>query len=175
MNFLSLLITRILFWVFLSGLAGCSSRDITPLYQAHAFDPGVMQRIPGYDSLVTVIRQYWPSIQQYIAENNSFKYLATPESRDLYEELPKQGADSVRACFARLGEDYIYGFEVFRDSTIKVLVRDTYSKPFHTQIMERLSYFPPGANIPPREFPIKDTLLNSNWQYWILFDEVGQF
>jgi hypothetical protein len=38
--------------------------------------------------------------------------------------------------------------------------------------MERISYYPSGKNIPKRAFPIKDTVLDSRWQYWIAFDEV---
>ncbi|MBK6381399.1 MAG: hypothetical protein IPF72_17685 [Chitinophagaceae bacterium] len=42
-------------------------------------------------------------------------------------------------------------------------------------VQENLSYYPAGKSIRQREYPSKDTVLNTNWQYWARFDNPGFF
>jgi hypothetical protein len=60
---------------------------------------------------------------------------------------------------------------VYKDSTIKIYIRDSSLKDYHLNINERLSFYPAGKTISLREFPAKDTLLYKHWQYWILFNQ----
>jgi hypothetical protein len=118
-----------------------------------------------------VLLEYYPSIQQHTQNAASYQFIPSAFSFDLYEKLPKEGAKKVERYFFQLGQHFIYGFEIYKDSTIKIYIRDSSIKSYHLNIMERLSFYPAGKGIKPRQFPVKDTILNRNWQYWILFDQ----
>jgi len=159
--------------LFLCLAAGCRPKDFTSIFQNQKFDQQVIEKLPLYDSLSKVLLHYYPSIQERVRKNNSYKYIIYFDST--YQEFPKEESAKIKELVTQLGKKFIYGFEVFKDTTIKVYIRDSYLKPYHLRVMERLSYYPAGGHIMRREFPAKDTILNKNWQYWILFDQEGIF
>jgi hypothetical protein len=159
--------------VFLT--ANCGSNDPVYDYQNHRFDLQVIEKLPAYDSLSHLLIQNFSSMQQDIKENNYFDYGRAQDTSYLYKKLPRESADKVISYFSQLGENFINGFAVFKDSTIKYYIRDKYLDSFSLTIRERLSYFPNGGTMPQRESPGKDTALNKNWQYWISFDEKDFF
>lgn len=161
---------RISIVLFLCFATGCRSKDFTDYFQHHAFDPQVIKKLPVYDSLGNVILQNYSSIHQYIRENNSYKYIFSFDSTDVLKEFPKEGAVKIKELVNQLGEKFIYGFEVYRDSSIKIYIRDYNVKSYHLNVMERLSFYPDSSDIKKRKFPFKDTILDRNWEYWILFD-----
>jgi len=170
-----LIYRRITVIVFLCFVAGCRPKDFTSVFQNQKFDQQVIEKLPLYDSLSNVLLHYYPSIQQYIKEKNSYKYIIYFDSTDTYKEFPKEGSERIKKLVTQLSKRFIYGFEVFKDSTIKIYIRDSYLKPYRLNVIERLSYYPAGSDIKHREFPAKDTILNKNWQYWILFEQENLF
>ena len=157
--------------LFLCFSTGCRPKDFTPVFHNYKYDKQVIEKLPVYDSLVNVLLKYYPSIQEHSNNAPSYQFIPSAFSFDLYEKLPKEGAKKVEQYFFQLGRNFIYGFEVYKDSTIKIYIRDSSIKSHHLHINERLSFYPPGKVIRQREFPAKDTVLNRNWQYWILFDQ----
>jgi len=152
-------------------VAGCSNDDLTSKFNNHKFDQGVIDKLPVYDSLANVLLENFPSIRQRIKVESYYSYWPAEHVNDLYKVLPKPGADKVKQYLNQLGAGYIYGFDVYKDSTIKIHLKEIYFQADHLHIREKLSFYPTGTNIRKREFPIKDTILNKNWQYWISFDK----
>ena len=97
------------------------------------------------------------------------------DQADVFKKLPQEVAPKIDHYFTKLGKDFIYGFDVFKDSTIKIYVRSSPLEKSQVDIEENLSYYPMRSNIRPREFPIKDTMLNEHWQYWSRFSKRGLF
>ena len=167
---------RISLLIYFCVAAGCSSpsKELTADYDNYKFDQQVIQRLPVYDSLAGVILENFPSFKKLINENDSYRsyrYMPVSDDSDLSKKLPQQGAAKINQYFTALGTNFIYGFDVFKDSTIKIYIRKSFSKKDKVDIGENLSWYPPGSNIRRREFPVKDTILNKNWQYWIWFDK----
>ncbi len=152
----------------------CGSEDLKSVYDSRGFDRQVIEKLPIYDSLANVLLENLPTILQQSKAEAFYKYAPTEDGNELEKELPN-AAVKIREYFSQLGEDFIYGFEVFKDTTIKIIIRDSLVKSHHVNIMERLSFYPSGTNMKKREFPIKDTILNKHWQYWIWFEEQGLF
>ena len=101
--------------------------------------------------------------------------MALSDSNDLFKKLPRDGAVKINEYFTQLGKNFIYGFDLFKDGTIKIYIRSSPSKTSQVDIEENLSYYPVGSNISRREFPVKDSILNKHWQYWIRFNKQGLF
>ena len=99
----------------------------------------------------------------------------TSNSDEVSRKLPQEAAPKIEQYFAQLGKDFVYGFDFFKDSTIKIYVRKTYAEKTRIDIEENLSYYPVGKNIHRRQFPAKDTILNQRWQYWTRFNEERLF
>jgi len=89
----------------------------------------------------------------------------------LYKILPQEPGTKVKQWFKQLGDSLIFGFTLYKDSSVKIFVRDTYLDAYKLNVRERLSFNPKGATIKNREFKTRDTLLNKNWEYWIWFDD----
>jgi hypothetical protein len=149
---------------------GCRNSDLNSTFKNHQFDKQVIERLPVYDSLANTILANYPSAQ-FNHRTNSYRYIPNLDGNDLYKVFSKEAGDKVKQLLTQLGPNLGYGFECYKDSTMKFLIRDTYIGKNHLSIRERLSYYPPGKNIRHREFPIKDTILTNHWQYWISFEE----
>jgi len=162
---------RITLIIFLCLAAACNTNDLTSHFNNHKFDKEVIDKLPLYDSLANVILENFTSIRPHIKVESYYSYIPAEDGNDLYKVLPKPGADKVKQYINQLGAGYIYGFDIFKDSTIKIHIKEFYFQADHLHIREKLSFYPTGTNIRKREFPIKDTILNKNWQYWISFDK----
>ena len=152
-------------------LYGCKSKYSKYDFKNHKFDVQVIERLPLFDSLGWVLVQYYPSIEQHFKNGMRFQYITAHDGNDLYKAYPKEGADKIKGLLNNIGGQYIYGFEVFKDTTMKFLISDTYIQEYNIDISERLSFFPNTDSIKHKEPPTKDTILNKHWQYWIQFDE----
>ena len=137
----------------------------------HKFDQKVIDKIPIYDSLAKLLIQNFPSIQEYFKQNPSYHYEPYWDSVDLYKRFPQESAAHIDKVYHLLGDNFIYAFEVFRDSSVRFSIRDSYNKEHQLTIREYLSYYPNGATSKKRDFLFKDTIVNKNWLYWVLFDE----
>ena len=156
--------------------AGCDSKEVKQQYQDHPFDQQVIEKLPIYDSLCAVLIRNFPSYREEIQKNNAFKIVYTSDTSALNKDLPHEAAVKVNRYFRQLGNRFIYRLDVYKDSSIRISVRDTYIDKSKLNIGERLSYFPDSSAMKKREFPVKDTMLNDHWQYWISFnEEVGFF
>lgn len=155
--------------VFLLFIAtGCGS-DLKSVYKDHKFDQEVIDKLPVYDSVATLLIRNLPAIREHIKNQVSYRYIDYEDGNDI--KLPPGEAAKIKEYFTKLGMKWIFGFEIYKDSTIKIYVRETYLQSERISISDRLSYFPTGTAIKRREFPIKDTILNQNWQYWMVFEQ----
>ena len=167
---------RIFVIIVLCIATGCGHKALNTYFKNHGFDKQVIEKLPIYDSLANILLENYSSIHSHIKkEDNYYRYIPSRDGNDIYKLLPKPGAEKVEQYIAQIGTNHIYGFEVFKDTTMKILISDTYIQADHLYVRERLSFYPLGGNIRQRDFPIKDTILNRNWQYWISFDEEGPF
>ena len=167
---------RISLLIYLCVAAGCGSpsKELTADYDNYKFDQQVIQRLRVYDSLAVAILENFPSFQKLINEKDSYRsyrYMPLSDDSDLSKKLPQEGAAKINQYFTELGTNFIYGFDVFKDSSIKIYIRKSFSEKDKVDIGENLSWETTGSNIRRREFPVKDTMLNKNWQYWIWFDK----
>lgn len=166
--------------LFLYLLTGCHLRtEVVPGDNIdYKFDTAVIVKLPIYDSLAHAILEKIQFFQQHLNENDSYrayKYMPGSEQVDVFKKLPQDVAPKIDYFFTKLGKNFIYGFDVFKDSTIKIYIRNNLSAERQIDIEENLSYYPSNSNIQRRELPIKDTLLNDHWQYWTRFKKRGLF
>ena len=164
--------------LFFATSCHTDSREIVPVYETYKFDPKVIEKLPVYDSLVTAILEKSAFFQDYMNENDSYRayrYMPQSDGDEVFNKLPKEIAPGIDPYFTKLGKDFIYGFDVFKDSSIKIYIRKTSSEKFYVDIEENLSYYPTGKTIRRREFPVKDSLLNEHWLYWSRFNKRGLF
>lgn len=158
--------------LFLAVSCNSDTKESNSVYNNYQFDKQVVEMLPVYDSLVHVILENYPSLQSHIREDESYRayrYLLYADSNDLFKKLPEQEAMKINHYFTRLGKNFIYGFDLFKDSSIKINIRSIFSENNQVEVKEYLSYYPFGSNVKHREYPIRDTILNKNWQYWTGF------
>ncbi len=165
--------------LFLFVLAGCNTgeKEVKAEFNKHSFDQQVIDKLPLYDSLVSAIVANFPSFKKFIKDNDSyrsFRYIPGSEDPDVFIKLPPAAALNIEPYYTRLGKDLIYGFDVFKDSSVKIYVSTRFLPGSKIDITENLSYYP-GGNFRDREFPEKDTILNKHWQYWAQFSKRGVF
>ncbi len=142
-------------------------------YDSYKFDGKVIEKLPIYDSLANAILEKYLFFQKHMNMNESYhayKYMPGSDQADVFTNLPLDIAPRINYYFTKLGENFIYGFDLFEDSTIKIHVRNRLSEKLQGTIEESLSFFPLGSHIRKREFPVKDTILNKNWQYWTRYN-----
>lgn len=157
---------------------GCKSENkALTAYKNHTFDTSVINKLPLYDSLASAILEKIPLIHQYIHADDAyhaFRFMPSSGEAEVFKKLPADLGNDIERHYNQLGTDFIYAFDVFKDSTIKIYLR---KRTLDTEVdfEENLSYFPPGKNIKPREYPAKDSILNKHWQYWVRFDNPGFF
>jgi hypothetical protein len=162
--------------LFLSLSTGChfATEEVPAVYYSYTFEPKVIEKLPIYDSLASAILEKFSFFQQHLNENDSYrayKYMPGSDQADVFKKLPEEIAPKIDHYFTKLGNNFIYGFDVFKDSTIKIYIRTSPSGEPQVTIEENLSYYPGKTNIRRRELPVKDTLLNEHWQYWIRFNK----
>lgn len=168
-------------WIsLLLTLVGCNSdKDKTSvIYNAYKFDQKVIEKLPIYDSLAIEISEKYQLFQNSIDKNDgyqAFRYMPNSYETEVFKRLPQNVGNNIDRYFNALGQDFIYGFDLFKDSTIKIYIRTYPSEKTLINIEENLSYFPKGLQIRRREFPVKDTILNTHWQYWARFNKQGLF
>jgi hypothetical protein len=159
--------------ILLLFAAGCRSDSADYDYQNHPFDQQVIARLPLYDSISAVLIRNFPALMPDIKEQSAFEYRRSEGANSLYQKLPRPAAEKISGYLAQLGDGFLTAIDVYRDSSIRYSIRDTYLEKYYVTIRDRLSYYPNGGNMRRREAPDKDTILNKNWQYWIRFDEQG--
>lgn len=161
--------------LLLFAIISCNSREDEISYDIHGYryDPEVINKLPLYDSLVNVLIASYSSIQKQFKEDEAYYHYKLSSDKELFEKLPRENAAKINEYFSRLGHNFIYSFQLFKDSSIKIFVRNTYLQNHQLDVGERLSYYPTGTGIRKRKYPYKDTQLNKHWQYWISFDKRG--
>jgi hypothetical protein len=172
-------LTRSYLLLFLFALAGCSSgeNELKEKYTNYKFDQQVIDKLPLYDSLASAILNNFTSFRKYIKDEESyraFRYMPSSNESESFIKLPPELAPKIDPLFNRLGNDHIYAFDLFNDSSIKIHIRVTPLPRSQVDVYESLSYYPAG-NIRRRQFPDKDTILSKNWQYWARFSKQGIF
>lgn len=160
--------------------AGCHSESekVSSDNYTYEFDPQVIEKLPIYDSLASSILEKFSLFQKIINENDSYrayKYMPTSKENGVFTKLPEGSALKIDQYYAKLGTKFIFGFDVFKDSTIKIYIRRISSETSQDYVEENLSYYPAENKIWRRDYPDKDTLLNKHWQYWARFKKRGLF
>jgi hypothetical protein len=159
---------------------GCKTKkqNIEPVYENYKFDNKVIEKLPLYDSLATAISGKVHLFHKNIDSNASFqafRYMPASTEAEVFKTLPAEIGIDMNRYFSELGKDFIYAFDVFRDSTIKIYVRNYRLEKTEVDVAESLSYYPAETNIRHREYPDKDTVLNKHWQYWVRFTTESLF
>jgi hypothetical protein len=136
----------------------------------------VIAKLSVYDSLGRSILKHYTAIYKPTKGEPSYVYIDYQDGDEIYKDLPQDEAARIKGYITQLGRDFFYGFDLYKDSTMKIYVRDTVIKEYNMEISERLSFFPLGTdNVKRRDFPSRDTVLNRNWHYWMRFDDEGLF
>lgn len=168
----------ILLFLYLSTSCHSAPEEISAGYKRYQFDPKVIEKLPIYDSLASAILENFSFFQQFINETDSYrayKYMPGSDQTDVFKKMPQEVGPKIDHYFTKLGKDFIYGFDVFKDSTIKIYIRSRPSEESQVDIEENLSFYPVRRNIRRRELPLEDSILNEHWQYWIRFTKRGLF
>lgn len=158
---------------------GCKTKSdsIIPAFNDYKFDTRVIEKLPLYDSLAAAISGKIQLFHKHIdadASYQAFRYMPASTEDEVFKILPPDIGIDMDQYFNKLGKDFIIAFDVFKDSSIKIYIRRSTSKA-EVDMMENLSYFPGNAKIHRRDYPIKDTVLNPHWLYWVRFDKGGLF
>ena len=176
--FLHSFLARLSILLFLATGCHSGSEKSSAVYKNYKFDPKVIEKLPVYDSLASAILKKFSFFQQHMELNESYhayRYLPLSDQADVFKELHPEVAPDIEPYFTNLGKDFIYGFDVFIDSTIKIYIRKSSSEKSKADVEENLSWYPTKTNIRQREYPDKDTILNDHWQYWYRVNKPGLF
>ncbi len=174
------LLTRALLLLFMYTATGCHSdtEAVQSAYNNYKFDPQVIEKLPVYDSLAAAILEKHTVFQAYLDANDAsqaFRYMPASTDAEVFKKLPQEIGTGIDLYFTKLGTNFIYGFDLFKDSSIKIYVRSRKAETGKVDIEENLSYYPEGGKMRQREFPSKDSILNKRWQYWARVNEQGLF
>ncbi|HRI24548.1 MAG TPA: hypothetical protein PLZ45_07705 [Ferruginibacter sp.] len=172
-------LTSISLVFFLFLVTGCNNGEkaVKEEYNNYQFDPQVINHLPLYDSLVFAIKENFSAFEKFIKDGDSyrsFRYIPAATDPDAFIKLPPAAEPKITPYYTRIGKDLIYGFDLFKDSSVKIYVKKRYASASQVDIVEYLSYYSSG-NIRDRVFPEKDSTLNKSWQYWVRFDRRGLF
>lgn len=167
---------KLAFLLFTFFLFSCrNSKDFKSDFEAHNFDDKVIQNLPQYDTLRQIIFKRFDSFRLSNSKTY-FTYIynfdtATHISGYSNTAIPKAIYSQTIQLFERIGRDNLFGFTIYKDSTVEFLIRNTHLKKYYLDFRERLYWYPKTINISTTKFPIKDTILNERWQYMIWYDK----
>ncbi len=173
-------LTRSSLLLLLCTAAGCHTKsdDIIPAFNNHKFDPKVIEKLPLYDSLASAISGKISLFHKHIDANaayHAFRYMPSSTEAEVFKTLPPDIGIDMDQYFNKIGKDLIMAFDVFKDSTIKIYIRHYKVEKTGVDITENLAYSPVANKLRHRDYPIKDTILNPHWLYWVRFDKDGLF
>lgn len=174
-NFIVLLTFTFIF----AGTACNTDKELVePVYNSYKFDTAVITKLPLYDSLAAAISAKLAVFHKILNKDEgymAYQYMPASTEDWIHRTLPPEAGPDIGRFYNQIDSNFIYGFDVFRDSSIKVYIRTTKAESGLVDIEEHLAYFPAGSKIKKREFPEKDTVLNSSWQYWTRFNKQDIF
>ena len=168
--------TLLLLSLFFAAACKTENKALTA-YKNHSFDTMVINKLPLYDSLASAILEKIPLIHKYIHEDNAyhaFRYMPASGEAEVFKKIPPELGTDIDHYINKLGKDFIYAFDVFKDCSIKIFVRRQ-TLETKVDLQENLSYYPVGKSTQQMEYPEKDTILHMQWQYWARFDNPGLF
>ena len=150
---------------------------VQPEFDKYQFDRQVIAKLPLYDSLAAAISAQLPVFHKILNKDEgymAYQYMPASTEDWIHRSLPPEAGTEISRFYNQLDSNFIYGFDVFRDSSIKIYVRTTRAESGLVDIEEHLAYIPSGK-MKKREFPEKDTVLNNRWQYWTRFNKQDIF
>lgn len=150
---------------------------VQPEFDKYNFDPAVIAKLPLYDSLASAISAQLSVFHKILNKDEgymAYQYMPASTEDWIHRTLPPEAGTDIARFYNQLDSNFIYGFDVFRDSSIKFYVRTTKAESGLVDIEEHLAYIP-GGKMKKREFPEKDTILNTKWQYWTRFNKQDIF
>ena len=167
---------RLSLLILLYTITGCTAnkKEISGALDGFRFDQKVIDKLPLYDSMAALILRQLPVFYQTIDSTDgyqAFRYVPGYNETGMFNKLPQETKLQLNDYFSRIGKDFIYGIDVFKDTTIKIHVRISEGTKALVMLDESLSYMPDGRTHRQRKFPDKDTILSSHWQYWVRVDE----
>jgi len=147
---------------------GCleDKQEIRQAFEAYRFDHKVIEKLPLYDSLASRISGNLAWFLQNTGKdgNTAFTYIIIEDSAK--NRLPESIYNSIHDPLQKLGRDFIYGLDVFKDSSIRIRVRKYSLEKVTMFIEENLSWLPAEGKFAKREYPVRDTVIAPHWQYW---------
>ena len=152
------------------------SGNVVDTFNAYQFDSTVIEKLPLYDSLAQTIVTNMALFKRNTEagdDTHAFRYMPGETNFNEFSELPASIEPQLSKILQTIGPNGITGFDVYKDSSIKMFVRTTTLNTIITT--EMLSFFPADNNVKRREQPFKDSLLNEHWLYWVRFDKEGIF
>ncbi len=167
----------LLIWCAYTG-CNADKEEMSKIYKEYKFDRRVIERLPLYDSLGSAIIKNYRTFDTLINAHDSYRayrYKTVRDDMDIFNILPPAAGPEILEYYQELGPDFISGFDVFQDSTIKIYIRNYAVKNSLGSIEENLSYYPRLTQFPKREYPAKDSTLNKHWQYWARVNMQGVF
>ena len=161
--------------VIFFGSCHSNSGNIIDSYNSFKFDKKIVEKLPVYDSIASVVLQHIHLFKRNTGESSDFHgfRFRLNDKENKFNQLPALAAPAINSQIALLGNELMKGFDVFKDSSIKIYLRSALHNDIETE--ENLSFYPPGKKIIRREPPIKDTVLNERCIYWARFNNQGFF
>jgi len=166
--------------LLLSTFPGCKdSKDFKADLEKHKFDPTVINKLTQYDTLRQTILNNYESFP-FNDTKTYFTYIYTFDTSTQISgqsnfEISEIIYPKTVQLFERIGKENIFGFTISKDSTLKILIRNTHLRKYFLDVRERLYWYPKTSKINKTEFPSKDTLLGDKWQYQIWYDKRAGF
>ncbi len=170
---------RLISSVLLLLTLGCKDPNLERDLHHYKFDTTITNRLLLYDSLRQKILNNYQRLS-LSNEKNNFTYIFNSDSlttakRDNDNTLPADIYLDIAPLLTSIGAENIFGFTISEDSSFEILIRNTHIQKHFLDVRERLYWYSQATKIEKPSFPIKDTLLDNNWQYIIWFDKRSKF
>jgi hypothetical protein len=167
------------FLLLLISLSCNNSVNFKSDFEKHEFDKTVINNLPQYDTLRQIVLNNYHSFFLNDTINNFTYFYNFDTSTQIGEhsniDLPKIIFPQTVRLFERIGKANISGFNIYKDSSFQLFIRNTHFTKYFLDIREILYWYPEATRLRKEEFPMKDTLLTDKWQYIIWYDKRAEF
>ena len=153
-------------------LLSCSDQNVNEFININ-FDKNVISNISQYDSIRKLVISNIDSFDFEVQNSYTYVYnfdASSEISTFSNDSLPISILQEVKNTFKQLGEHYILGFTISKDSCLEILVRNKYLESKHLDIRERL-YWKQCHDSFQKDPGIQDTILSNDWKYRIWLDK----
>ena len=148
-------------------------------FENQKFDKVVINKLSLYDTLRKGILQNYSEFQ-WEEKQSSLTYIYNFDTTYYkgginHFDIPRKIRSEIIQLFSKIGQTNILGFTIYKDSLLKIYVRNTFLDEHYLDVRESLNWYPQKNKIEKLEFPYKDSLLSEKWQYEIWYDKRSEF